>query len=195
MQCLDSFIVHVPKTVKDTVSIGGQELYLSTKFNEFEHRIPKGTVVATPKRYNTPVKVGDTVYLHHHVTIDGMQIMDEKKGYYRAEYSPEGGFVTQVYAYENEEGVHMLTNWVFVEPVKQPEGLKSEILELVEFEPVENRYGRILYDSEALAELGVKKGDIVYFARNADYEMVVAGKKVWRMNLEHVLAICDGYEA
>lgn len=194
MQCLDSFIVHIPQAVKETVTVGGQEMYLSSKFSEFEHRIPQGTVVAVPAKHKTPVKVGDTVYLHHHVMVDGMQVMDEKKRHYRAEYDPSGGFATQVYAYENEEGLHMLTNWVFVEPVKQPKKITSDIIEIVSLEPEENRYGRIMFDSDALAELGVKKGDIVLFSKNSDYEMEVQGKKVWRMYTDHIMAICYDYK-
>jgi co-chaperonin GroES (HSP10) len=42
--------------------------------------------------------------------------------------------------------------------------------------------------------MGIKKGDVVYFAKDADYEMDIEGKKLWRMSVNHLLAIIDGYQ-
>ena len=67
MNCLDKFIINIPKKVQDTKKIGDVEIYIETKFNEFEHRIPYGEVVSVPLKYKTPVKVGDILYIHHHV--------------------------------------------------------------------------------------------------------------------------------
>jgi co-chaperonin GroES (HSP10) len=83
-----------------------------------------------------------------------------------------------------------MTDWVFVEEVEQPK-LKSDIIELIETEKPLNRFGKIWCDSAYLNERGVKKGDIVFFEKNADYEMVVDGKKVWRMMFEHLIFVAD----
>lgn len=192
MNCLDKFIINIPKKVQDTKKIGDVEIYIETKFNEFEHRVPYGEVLSVPLKYKTPVKVGDLLYVHHHVTMDESNSLEKEE--FMVRYHPDGGFSTQCYAYKNENGLHVLTNWVLVEPVNQPNQLKSEILELVRFDKVPNRYGRIYCDSEALAELGVKKGDIVFFAENADYEMDFDGKKLWRMNTDHLLAVINDYK-
>lgn len=193
MDCLDKFIIKIPKKVQDTKKIGDVEIYIETKFNEFEHRIPYGEVVSVPLKYKTSVKVGDILYVHHHVTMDeGNQLEKET---FMVRYHPDGGFSTQCYAFKNEDGLQVLTNWVLVEPIPQPHHLKSSILELVNFTPEPNRYGRIHCDSEALAEIGVKKGDIVYFAKDADYEMEIDGKKLWRMNVDHLLAVDYGYKS
>ena len=143
-------------------------------------------------KYKTPVKVGDILYIHHHVTMDGGNQLEKEN--FMVRYHPDGGFSTQCYAFKNEDGLQVLTNWVLVEPIPQPHHLKSSVIELVNIAQEPNRYGRIHCDSEALAELGISKGDIVYFAKDADYEMEIDGKKLWRMNVDHLLAVDYGYK-
>jgi len=66
MRSYDSFVVHLPKRVNDTISLSnGLELYVDTRFNEFEYRVNEGEVISVPFKYDTPVQVGDTLYFHH----------------------------------------------------------------------------------------------------------------------------------
>ena len=193
MKPLYDFVVYLPKRVKDTVNVGGQEIFLDSKFNEFEHRINYAEIVATPLKYNTGAKVGDMLFIHHHVMDHGgAQCLDYKEHLYKVGYNEGGGFNTQCYAYKSKETgeIHMMTDWIFVEEVEQPK-LKSAVIELIETEKVLNRFGRVWCDSQYLNERGVKKGDIVFFEKNADYEMDVDGKKVWRMMFEHLIFIAD----
>lgn len=193
MKPLYDFIVYLPKRVKETVNVGGQELFLDSKFNEFEHRINYAEIVGTPLKHETGAKIGDLLFIHHHVMdYGGAQCIDAKKHLYKVGYSESGGFSTQCYAYKSKETgkVHMMTDWVFVEEIEQPK-LKSSVIELIETEKPMNRFGRVWCDSEYLNERGVKTGDIVFFEKNADYEMDVDGKKVWRMMFEHLIFIAD----
>jgi co-chaperonin GroES (HSP10) len=193
MQYLEHFIIHTPKKLQDTKKLGDIDIYIETKFNAFEHRVPFGTVVSTPLKHNTPVKAGDLLYVHHHVMMDDSNDMGDNM--LKVKYHPDGGFSTQCYAYKNEEGIHVMSDWVLVEPIEQPNKLKSSIIEIVEFEKQPNRYGKIHCSSEALEEMGIKVGDVVYFSENADYEMEIEGQKLWRMNTGHLLAVIDDYKA
>jgi hypothetical protein len=58
MRPLYHFIVQVPERVKETKKIGDVEIYIETKFNEFEHRVMEGVVVGVPEKYNTGVEDG-----------------------------------------------------------------------------------------------------------------------------------------
>lgn len=194
MKPLYDFIVYLPKRVKDTVTIGGQEIYLESKFNEFEHRINYAEIVAVPLKYQTGAEVGDMLFIHHHVMdYGGAQCIDREKHLYKVVYNPEGGFGTQCYAYKKKDTgtIHMMTDWVFVEPVEQPKKLKSDVIEIIETEEPVNEYGRVWSDSPFLNENGVYKGDIVRFEKNADYSMDVDGKKVWRMMFNHLMFVTD----
>ena len=72
MKSLEHFIVEIEKELQDTIKTeSGLELYIDTKFDEFQHRTTEGKILAAPAKYDTGAKAGDTIYFHHHVVING----------------------------------------------------------------------------------------------------------------------------
>jgi hypothetical protein len=54
MRTFDLFVVKLEKTLNDTIKTdSGLELYIDTRFNEFENRITEGPVVAVPFKHDT----------------------------------------------------------------------------------------------------------------------------------------------
>ena len=71
MKTLDLFIVELESQTNDTIKTeSGLELYIDTKFNQFEHRVTEGPIVASPGKYDTGAKAGDTLYFHHLVVMN-----------------------------------------------------------------------------------------------------------------------------
>ena len=190
MRPLSNFVVYVPKKVNETKKIGDVEIYIETKFNEFEHRVMEGEVVGIPEKYKTQVAVGDTLYFHHHVVITP-QVLDEKNDLYQVNYSPDGGHATQSYIVKKKDTdeIIALDDWVFLDPIKPEPKLKSDILELVSFEEEINYKGKIMYASDKIKELGLKIGDVVWFTKNSDYEMQIDDKKLWRVLIQNLTIV------
>ena len=66
MNPLRDFIIHLPKKVNDTVNVGGVELYMETKFDEFNHRYNFAEITAVPTKY----KLGaNTIHTLHFVRV------------------------------------------------------------------------------------------------------------------------------
>ena len=82
-----------------------------------------------------------------------------------------------------------VADWVFLEPVDMEPELKSDVLELLTFKEPEKRWGRIVYGSQWLESEGLAVGDVVFFAKDADYEMDINGRKLWRMQIHHLLCV------
>jgi|TARA_E500000305_G_C3989509_1_gene221212 co-chaperonin GroES (HSP10) len=190
MRPLSNFVVYVPKKVNETKKIGDVEIYIETKFNEFEHRVMEGEVVGIPEKYKTQVAVGDTLYFHHHVVITP-QVLDENNDLYQVNYSPDGGHATQSYIVKKKDTdeIIALDDWVFLDPIKPEAKLKSDILELVSFEEEVNYKGKIMYASDKIKELGLKIGDVVWFTKNSDYEMQIDDKKLWRVLIQNLTIV------
>jgi len=190
MRPLSNFVVYVPKKVNETKKIGDVEIYIETKFNEFEHRVMEGEVVGIPEKYKTQVAIGDTLYFHHHVVITP-QVLDEKNDLYQVNYSPDGGHATQSYIVKKKDTdeIIALDDWVFLDPIKPEPKLKSDILELVSFEEEVNYKGKIMYASDKIKELGLKIGDVVWFTKNSDYEMQIDDKKLWRVLIQNLTIV------
>lgn len=181
MNPLRDFIIYLPKKINDSIVVGGKELYIETKFDEFNHRYNFAEITAIPKKYNIGAKVGDTLYFHHHIISSNQLVISEN--HYIVSYSEEEGYHNHAYAYENEDGIHMLNDWVFVESIAVEEENKTESGIILSIKKEDEKEGRILYlNKEAEEYLGLKVGDVIGFSKNSDYPMTLKdGRKVWRM--------------
>jgi len=184
MKPLDKFIIRLPKKFNDKIKMGDQELELVSKFDEFGNRIMDAEVVAVPLKYDTGVKPGDTLYFHHTVALNNTFYIGDDL--YLVPYAPGGGRANLAHAYKNEDGVHMIDQWIFLEPMESSKKVHSSVLEIVQ-EDVPNDRGRVWADSAVLAEADLQKGDVVYFSKNSDYEMVIDDVTVWRMTMNDLL--------
>jgi hypothetical protein len=208
MKPIRYFIVKVPKAVKDTIEVAGKEMYLDTRFNEFQHRAFEGEVVGVPEKYDTGVKVGDTLYFHHHVILGGNHMVygnhqltaaNDRKGQFIFGNDDlyyvrwDGGYdphTCQAYAHKDSVTgeVRLIGDWTFLTPAPDEDELKSELLEIVQNKKTYNQYGFVRYPSAKLEELGLKPGDKVYIQKNADYEMEIDGEKLYRVLIGHIYA-------
>ena len=192
MKPLKDFIVYVPERVNETKKIGDIEIYIDTKFNEFEHRVMHGEVMGVPQKYKTDVEVGDTLFFHHHVVISNNGKGQRVDGdIYAVRFDPNNGHGTQAYAYKCQEtgDIELLSDWVFLIPEEQEaeETTDSGIIVALK-EPEYNQYGYVLYDSPAVQQLGLKAGDKVMIMKNADYKMEIDGQEVYRVHIDHIYA-------
>ena len=74
MRSLKKFVVELKKRLNDTMTLdNGVELYVDTKYNEFDHRVTEGPIISVPAKYDSGAQPGDTLYFHHLVVINGGQ--------------------------------------------------------------------------------------------------------------------------
>lgn len=192
MYMTEHFLVRLPKRFKDTITVAGKELYLDNRFDEFNNRINEGEVVATPKKYDTGVSVGDTLYFHHHVVVDKgqkFQYDDESKDVYIVYYNPEDIRNSQAIAYKHD-GIVKELGWILLEPIEEEkETVLPSGLILVEKEETPKKEGRVAFDSLFFQENDVRVGDVVGFLKNRDYEIEIDGKKFWRMRHDDIVYV------
>lgn len=182
----------MPKAFNDEVKVGDTSIYIDPKWNEFNNRKQSAEVVAVPEKYDTPVKVGDTIFFHHHVVISNNGNGQRVDGdIYAVRFDPNNGHGTQAYAYKCQEtgDIELLSDWVFLIPEEQEaeETTDSGIIVALK-EPEYNQYGYVLYDSPAVQQLGLKAGDKVMIMKNADYKMEIDGQEVYRVHIDHIYA-------
>lgn len=188
----EHFLVRLPKRFKDTITVAGKELYLDNRFDEFNNRITKGEVVAIPKKYDTGVSIGDTLYFHHHVVVDKgqkFQYDDDAKDVYIVYYNPEDIRNSQAIAYKHD-GVVKELGWILLEPIEEDkETVLPSGLIIVEKEETPKKEGRVAFDSLFFQENDVNIGDVVGFLKNRDYEIEIDGKKFWRMRHDDIVYV------
>lgn len=190
MRSLNNFIVEINKELNDEiVTDSGFKLYVDTKYNEFEHRTTEGKVLATPIKFDTGVKSGDTLYFHHHVVINGGSPLNKEDKQYVVNYDEEHAAQNQAIAYKKgEEGkVYPLYGWALLEPVKEDVKRPEGVVEVVSLEENPVTQGVISFPTKQLEEIGVSDGDVVGFKKNRDYRIKIDGKEYYRVAVSELL--------
>ena len=192
MKTFNFFVVELEKPINDTIKTeSGLELFIETKFenSEFDYRVTEGPVVTVPFKYDTGVEVGDTLYFHHLVVMQGGQVLTGFDNHYIVNYSDQFDVQNQAIAYKSKKSGHINTlfGWALLEPVEQEDELSSDTIKIVNLKEKLPTKARVAFDSEDLHEIGAKKGDIVGFKENRDYRITIDGKEYYRTRVEDLL--------
>ena len=101
MKTMNLFVVKVDKPINDTIKTdGGLELFIDTRFNEFEHRQVFGEVVSAPILIENDVDPGDTLYFHHLVVVEGGQKIPWEEDHYSVKCDTQFTIGNQAFAYK-----------------------------------------------------------------------------------------------
>lgn len=192
MKTLNFFVVEIPKRLNDTIRTeSGFEIYIDTKFDEFKHRTTEAEVVSSPVKYDTGVKAGDTLYFHHLVVVNDGQPLTGMDDQYIVKCDPKYTIGNQAFAYKSKKTgkVKPLFGWAILESVEEHIDKPSEIIEVVSLKEKPTRKGKVSFDSSDLKDLGVKKGDVVGFAKDMDYRLIIDEKEYYRVRSEDLLYV------
>lgn len=192
MRSLNKFVVELKKRLNDTMTLdNGVELYVDTKYNEFQHRVNEGPIVAVPAKHNTGAEKGDTLYFHHLVVVNGGQVLTGNDDHYLVHYHPSAATESQAIAYRGKDGLQLLGGWGLLEPVKEEKKKESELIDLVKLREDNVTMGRVAFTAPWIEELGVKVGDVVGIPRNMDYRIKIDGKEYYRTRAQDFLYVYE----
>ncbi len=187
MRTFDLFVVELKKTLDDTITTdSGLELYIDTRFNEFENRITEGPVVAVPFKFDTGVEMGYNPYFHPLVVIKGGQPLTGEDDHCLVRYDPEHTINNQAIAYKSAKTgrVHPLAGWSLLERVEEREEKQSDIIDVVKLKDSPVTKGKVSFTPPWVEELGLEVGDVVGFRKNMDYRITIEGTEYYRVRAE-----------
>ena len=195
MKTFNLFVVKLENRLKDIISTdSGFELYIDSKFNDFENRVTEGPVVAVPFKYDTGVEEGDTLYFHHLVVMGGDnngQIFTEEDNTYIVKYDPDFAVGNQAIAYKSKKDreIRCLAGWCLLESVEEEDELNSDIIEIVSLKEKLPTQGKVAYVCKDAEFLDIEPGDIVGFKENRDYRITIDGVEYYRTRAEDLLYV------
>jgi co-chaperonin GroES (HSP10) len=190
MRTFDLFVVELDKRLNDTITTdSGLELYIDTRFNEFERRITEGPVVATPFKHDTGVKVGDTLYFHHLVVVNDGQPLTGEDNHYLVRFDPDNVVNNQAIAYKSKKTneIHPLAGWALLQGVEEEEEPESTIIEVIKLKDKPVTKGAVAFKAPWVDELGLEVGDVVGFKKNLDYRIKIDGEEYYRTPADRLL--------
>ena len=161
----DFIIKPIGDRYNNSVRIDNKELILNTEiFNhQYINRLAK--VIATPLLFQSPVKVGDEVIVHHNV----FRRWHDMKGKERnsRSYWKENKYIVsqdQIYLYNNKA----MPGYSFVKPIKSSDSFSNE-----SEKPLT---GIIKYSDGSF-----NKEELVGFMPSMEYEFVINGERLYRV--------------
>lgn len=202
MKSITSFIVEIEQPIKDKIQTpSGIELFIDTRFNEFQYRTTRGKVIAVPsvlnnKRNTTDPssnslpKPGDTLYFHHLVVMDKTQALVGVDNYYMVKYDPVHTLNNQTIAYKDQitGEVIPLFGWCLLSPAPNEEQ-EEGIIKIVKIKEEPETLGVVAKMCNELKDVNLKIGDVVGFARGMDYRVDIDGVELYRTRIQDLLYV------
>jgi len=166
--------------VKD---MDGTEVITSVSQEDHISSNRQATVVALPISYEGPVRVGDTLLVHHNV----FKFYYDMKGVQKSgrSFLKDNLFLVdyeQFFLYKQDGEWNAHGKYCFIKPVDAKESFISKVGD----EPL---MGTVRYINQQLVDLGVKVGDEISFTPDSEYEFTVDDEKLYRMFTNNITMV------
>ena len=164
----DYIISPIGNRYNNNIRVDNKELILNTEiFNhQYINRLAK--VIATPLLFQSPVKVGDEVIVHHNIFRRWHDIKGRERN--SRSYWKENKYIIskdQIYLYKKENWIAM-PGFSFVKPIKS-----DNKLDIKKEKPL---IGIIKYSDGTF-----NKKELVGFMPSMEYEFIINGERLYRV--------------
>lgn len=169
--------------VKKTKS--GEELIISSTFENHETTNREAEVVSVPTRYKGPILPGDNIIVHHNTFRKYYSMQGEerfsanriKDNIYRVD--PD-----MVFAFKSSgEYWTPVDGYCFVKPIDNTDEMNTR--------SEEQLHGELVYIGKDLMDDGLQRGDRIIFKPVSEYEFNIDGQKLYRVKTKSVCLILN----
>ena len=166
----------------NTRYIDGKELIINTSIEDHQFVSKKATVVSTPAAFDTDIRPGDIVYVHHNIFRRYYDMKGREKNS-STFFKDELYFcnLDQVYMYNLK--THL--DYCFIKPILNKSTLTVD--------KEKEHFGILRYSNKSLEAVGLKPGDLVIFTPNSEFEFIVEGERLYCMKSNDI-AVTHEYE-
>ncbi len=171
------------------IGLNGEKLKLDKQFNPYHHSTQIGTIAEVPDTFSessidsNTLKKGDTVWFHHFVCQPKNLWLIKGEEFYQAKWE-------LIWAKVEDGKLIPINQWIFVEPIsEEEEDMYYGGIQLHDARENLQQVGTAFAVSAHAQKMGVNVGDRVHFIKDADYEIEIDDKKLWRMKLPTIVAV------
>lgn len=165
-------------------NINGIELVLNTSIESFKHVNNIAEVVEIPLFFESNIKKGDLVLIHHNVFRVFYDIRGEKKN--SRSYLFDDLFLCdpeQIFLYKKEETWKTLGDRCFIKPIKNTSDLSND--------KEQKLIGILKYGNSDLEVLGINEGDTVGYKPYGEFDFVINNERLYCMKTDDVIVKYD----
>jgi len=177
MNSLYHFIIKpLDRRYENIKSVNNKELIINSNIESHVFVSKKAVVVSTPAAYNTEIKIGDEVYIHHNI----MRRWYDQKGRERNSstfFKDNLYFVLpdQIYMYNLKS--HL--NYCFIKPIKN-----QNILDNRKEQP---NVGIVKYSNSSLEAAGITPGTLITFTPSSEFEFIIGDERLYCMKSNDIV--------
>jgi hypothetical protein len=181
MNSLYKFIITpLNRRYDNEIEVDGKKLIINSSVEEFTFISRQAKVVSIPTEYETKIKVGDTLIVHHNI----FRRWFDQKGNERnsSSYFKEDLYFAQphqIYLYKRNNKWKTFGDYCFVKPIKNDNPLDNVI---------DKKFVGILkYGNEYLTAQEVNPGDLISFPPKREWEFVVDKELLYCMKSTNII--------
>ena len=181
MRSIYDFIVKpVGKRYDNEKQVGDKTLIVNASIESFKSVNNYAEVVATPLAYETGIKVGDIIVIHHNVFRRFYDMRGNQRDS-RSMFIDGLYFVApdQIYLYGNNKNWKSFNDRCFVVPIKNKDSFSLE--------KEQELIGILKYGNSSLQALGINPGDLIGYTPGSEFEFVVDDKKLYCMKSNDIV--------
>ena len=153
----------------NTTKVGDKNLILNTEIYNHQYVNREAIVKSIPTAFETKIKPGDTVIVHHNIFRRWHDVKGKEKN--SRSYFNENTYLVkpdQIFLYKRDNNWIAVDGYCFVQPIKQR----------IEFsQDIEERCIGIVEYSDGM----YSKNELVGFTPFSTYEFIVDGKRLYRV--------------
>ncbi|MCP4163723.1 MAG: hypothetical protein GY760_26995 [Deltaproteobacteria bacterium] len=178
----DFIITPFEERYDNTRDIDGKELIINTSIEDHTYVNKKAIVLKTPLAYDTPIKPGDIVYVHHNIFRRWYDMKGKERNSARF-FKDDMYFCSmdQIYMYNNISNI----DYCFVSPIVNTSNLTTA--------KEKEHFGILKYSNSFLEAVGLRPGDLVVFTPNSEFEFIIEGERLYCMKSNDI-AVTHEYE-
>jgi|TARA_A100001391_G_scaffold160013_2_gene118582 hypothetical protein len=179
MKSLYQFIITPFKNRYDNIrKVNDSELIINTSIEDHIFVSKKAKVIETPKAYNTNIKKGDIVYVHHNIFRRYYDMKGKEKN--SSNFFKDDlyfAYPEQIYMYNNKS--HL--NYCFVKPLLNRDVLLNQ--------KEQSNVGIIKYSNSSLEAIKITNGTLVTFTPNSEFEFVIDNERLYCMKSNDIALV------
>jgi len=171
MKSLYQFIIKpYEDRYNNKIQVDDKELIVNTSIEDHKFVSKKAVVVSTPAAFDTDIRPGDKVYVHHNIFRRYYDMKGREKNsstFFKDELYFCG--LDQIYMYDNK--CHL--NYCFIKPIKEINDIYNR--------KEKEYFGILKYSNKSLEAVGLKPGALVVFTPNSEFEFIIEGERLYCM--------------
>jgi len=187
MKSIYNFIITpLNERYENEVKVGDKKLIVNTSIEDHKFISKRAKVLSVPIAFNTDIKEGDEVIVHHNIFRRWYDVRGNEKN--SAQYFEDDKYfcnLDQIYLYKENNQYKPNLNYCFVKPLVNKDDLRTQ-----KEKPL---IGVMKYPNTFLEDQGITKGTVVTFKPNSEFEFIVGDERLYCMKSNDIV-LNHGYK-